>query len=67
MDIIFVYNLTCIHYFRFHNKGVYFKASLKNMNRSNMSNLQDRLELRVDGEIVPLPSIEGLIIANISR
>ena len=58
-------NLFC--YYRFHNKGVYVKASLKNMSKSNMANLQDRLQLTVDGLDVPLPNLEGLCVLNIGR
>ncbi|XP_066910951.1 diacylglycerol kinase theta-like [Clytia hemisphaerica] len=50
---------------RFHNKGVYVKASLKNMSKSNMANLDERMELCVDGVDVPLPNIEGLCVLNI--
>ena len=32
---------------RLHNKGVYFRAGLRNLGSSNMSNLQDRIEVRV--------------------
>ena len=43
------------------------KASLKNMSKSNMANLQERMELTVDGVEVPLPNIEGLCVLNIGR
>ena len=57
--------LNLFRYYRFHNKGVYVKASLKNMSKSNMANLQDRLQLTVDGLDVPLPNLEGLCVLNI--
>lgn len=51
---------------RFHNKGVYFKAGVRNLTRHSMTNLQDRIEIIVDGEQVNLPSIEGVAVNNIN-
>jgi len=51
---------------RIYNKGVYFRAGLRNFTRSSMSNLQEKIELTVDGHCIDLPSIEGLAINNIS-
>eukprot|EP00795_Rhopilema_esculentum_P008071 gene8071-13987_t len=50
---------------RLRNKGVYFKSGLKNIAKSSNSNLQDKIELEVDGKTVNIPSIEGLLILNI--
>lgn len=48
---------------RFHNKGVYVKVGLQKISYSR--SLHKELQLQVDFETVPLPSIEGLIFLNI--
>lgn len=51
---------------RLRNKGVYFKSGLRNMAKSSNSNLEDKIEVKVDGKDISIPSIEGLLISNIS-
>lgn len=53
--------------YRLHNKGVYFKVSLRKMANRPSKPLNQYLKLEVDGHIVDLPPIEGLIILNILR
>ncbi|XP_072251225.1 diacylglycerol kinase theta [Leuresthes tenuis] len=48
---------------RFHNKGVYVKVGLQKI--SHTRSLHRELQLQVDSQNVPLPSIEGLIFLNI--
>uniref|UniRef100_A0A3P9J702 Diacylglycerol kinase n=1 Tax=Oryzias latipes TaxID=8090 RepID=A0A3P9J702_ORYLA len=48
---------------RFHNKGVYVKVGLQKISHSR--SLHKELQLQVDNQNVPLPSIEGLIFINI--
>ncbi|KAF6715274.1 Diacylglycerol kinase theta [Oryzias melastigma] len=50
---------------RFHNKGVYVKVGLQKI--SHTRSLHKELQLQVDNQSVPLPSIEGLIFINIPR
>ena len=39
----------------------------KMVSRRNWSNMQKELRLEVDGKVVNLPPVEGLIILNILR
>ena len=50
---------------RLYNKGVYFRAGLRNLAKKSMSNLHEKAVLTVDGKIVELPQVEGFIILNI--
>ncbi|XP_066297998.1 diacylglycerol kinase theta-like [Branchiostoma lanceolatum] len=51
---------------RFHNKGVYVKLSLrKMMGRKSCKDLQRQIELEVDGQVVDLPTCEGIVFLNI--
>lgn len=52
--------------YRFHNKAVYLKAALRKMTSRSVQ-LNHVIDLEVDDVKVPLPSIKGLIILNISR
>eukprot|EP00794_Sanderia_malayensis_P012297 gene12297-13565_t len=51
---------------RLRNKGVYFKSGLKNMGKSSNLNLQDKIDLEVDGKRITMPNIGGLLIQSIS-
>ena len=53
---------------RFHNKGVYVKMGLRKMvSRKSWKDLQKEIRLEVDGKVVDLPTVEGIIILNILR
>uniref|UniRef100_A0A8D8A9F4 Diacylglycerol kinase n=1 Tax=Culex pipiens TaxID=7175 RepID=A0A8D8A9F4_CULPI len=51
---------------RLHNKGVYVKMGLRKMvGRKMIKELHKELRLEVDGKVVDLPPVEGIIILNI--
>lgn len=51
---------------RMHNKGVYVKMGLKKMiQKSKVKEFNDKIRLEVDGRVVTLPPVEGIIILNI--
>ncbi|KAG9510796.1 Diacylglycerol kinase theta [Fragariocoptes setiger] len=51
---------------RLHNKSVYVKQALwKMMNKKPWKTLNKEIKLEVDGKVVPLPPLEGIIILNI--
>ncbi|KAJ8672787.1 hypothetical protein QAD02_004047 [Eretmocerus hayati] len=51
---------------RLHNKSVYFKMGLRKMvNRKPCKDLHREIRLEVDGKVVDLPQVEGIIILNI--
>lgn len=51
---------------RLHNKGVYVKMGLrKMMSRKLCKDLHKVVHLEVDGRVVDLPQVEGIIILNI--
>ncbi|KAI1290308.1 Diacylglycerol kinase theta [Halotydeus destructor] len=51
---------------RFHNKGVYVKMGIKKMvSRRSWKDLQKEIRLEVDGKVIQLPAVEGIIILNI--
>ena len=53
---------------RLHNKSVYFKMGLKKMvGKSPCKDLNREIKLEVDGKVVDLPAVEGIIILNILR
>jgi Diacylglycerol kinase accessory domain len=53
---------------RIHNKGVYVKMGLRKMvGRKAVKELHKELRLEVDGKVVDLPPVEGIIILNILR
>ena len=53
---------------RLHNKTVYVKVSLQKMvGRGLSKDLRKDLQLEVDGKVVDLPNIKGIIILNIMR
>jgi hypothetical protein len=54
--------------FRLHNKGVYVKMGLRKMvGRKMCKELHKEIRLEVDGKLVELPQVEGIIILNILR
>ena len=54
--------------YRLHNKGVYFKIGLSKMvKRGSCKDLHRAIRLEVDGKLVELPPLEGIIILNILR
>ena len=60
----FIYIFHC----RMHNKGVYVKMGLKKMiQKSKVKEFNDKIRLEVDGRVVTLPPVEGIIILNIQR
>ncbi|GIX91879.1 hypothetical protein CDAR_511782 [Caerostris darwini] len=51
---------------RLHNKGVYVKMGLRKMvSRKTWKDLHKEIRLEVDGKIIDLPPVEGIIILNI--
>lgn len=53
---------------RLHNKGVYVKQAFRKMvNRGSWNDLKKAMKLEVDGKVVTLPHVEGIIILNILR
>lgn len=53
---------------RLHNKGVYVKMGLRKMvGRKMCKDLHREIRLEVDGKLVELPPVEGIIILNILR
>lgn len=53
---------------RLHNKGVYVKMGLRKMvGRKTVKELHKAIRLEVDGKVVDLPPVEGIIILNILR
>lgn len=53
---------------RMHNKKVYVQVSLrKMMSRKLCKNMNKQIRLEVDGKLIDLPSVEGIIILNIMR
>ena len=57
-----------LFYCRLHNKKVYVQMSLKKMvNKHTCKDLQRCIRMEVDGKLVDLPPVEGIIILNILR
>ena len=53
---------------RLHNKGVYLKIGLRRMvNRKSCKDLHRHIKVEVDGKLIDLPPVEGIIILNILR
>uniref|UniRef100_A0A0L8GK21 Diacylglycerol kinase n=1 Tax=Octopus bimaculoides TaxID=37653 RepID=A0A0L8GK21_OCTBM len=51
---------------RLHNKGVYIKMGLRKMvNKKACKDLHRCIKLEVDGKLIDLPPVEGIIILNI--
>ncbi|XP_048513108.1 diacylglycerol kinase theta isoform X2 [Athalia rosae] len=51
---------------RFHNKGVYVSMGLRKMvSQKRCKDLHKQIRLEVDGKLVELPQVEGIIILNI--
>jgi len=58
----------CVTRCRLHNKGVYFKIGLRKMMfRRSCKDLHQAVRLEVDGKLVDMPPVEGIIILNILR
>ncbi|XP_022106252.1 diacylglycerol kinase theta-like isoform X2 [Acanthaster planci] len=52
---------------RLHNKGVYFRLGMRKLGRrTSCKELQKELRVEVDGKPIEIPSIEGMLILNIS-
>ncbi|XP_033640352.1 diacylglycerol kinase theta-like isoform X2 [Asterias rubens] len=52
---------------RLHNKGVYFRLGMRKLGRrTSCKELQKELRVEVDGRQIELPTIEGILILNIS-
>lgn len=53
---------------RLHNKGVYVKMGLRKILKcKTVKDLHKKLKIEVDGKVLDLPSVEGIIILNIMR
>ena len=51
---------------RFHNKSVYVKMGLRKMvSRKTWKELHKEIRVEVDGKLIQLPPVEGIIILNI--
>ncbi|XP_070208433.1 diacylglycerol kinase theta-like isoform X1 [Littorina saxatilis] len=51
---------------RLHNKGVYLKMGLRRMvNRKSCKDLHRHIKVEVDGKLIELPPVEGIVILNI--
>ncbi|XP_023225200.1 diacylglycerol kinase theta-like [Centruroides sculpturatus] len=51
---------------RLHNKSVYVKMGLRKMvSKKTWKDLQREIRLEVDGKVIDLPPVEGIIILNI--
>ncbi|XP_025091817.1 diacylglycerol kinase theta-like isoform X2 [Pomacea canaliculata] len=51
---------------RLHNKGVYLKMGLRRMvNRKSCKDLHRHIKVEVDGKLIDLPPVEGIVILNI--
>uniref|UniRef100_T1JKZ6 Diacylglycerol kinase n=1 Tax=Strigamia maritima TaxID=126957 RepID=T1JKZ6_STRMM len=51
---------------RLHNKGVYVKMGLRKMvSRKTYKDLHKEIKVEVDGKVIDLPPVEGIIILNI--
>lgn len=51
---------------RLHNKGVYVKMGLRKIvGRKIVKELHKEIKLEVDGKVIDLPALEGIIILNI--
>lgn len=51
---------------RFHNKSVYVKMGLRKMvSRKTWKELHKEIRVEVDGKVIQLPPVEGIIILNI--
>jgi len=54
--------------FSLHNKSVYFRIALRKMMfRRACKELHQRIRLEVDGKLIDVPPVEGIIILNILR
>ncbi|KAJ7358720.1 hypothetical protein OS493_022164 [Desmophyllum pertusum] len=51
---------------RLHNKGVYFRAGLKKMVKGYSKTFVHEVEIEIDGKKLELPTLEGIVILNIS-
>jgi Diacylglycerol kinase accessory domain len=65
-------NLFDKRFSRLHNKRVYLKMGLRKMvksrsGKSGSRDLHKEIELEVDGKMIELPAVEGIIILNILR
>ena len=62
------FHLTFLFLYRLHNKGVYFRLGMRKLGRrTTCKELNKELRLEVDGVNIELPSIEGILVLNISR
>lgn len=65
---LFHFYLDLFYLFRIHNKGFYFKMGLQKMVKKRLvKDLHRHIRLEVDGRLVELPPVEGIIILNILR
>lgn len=64
---VHVFNVS--HLFaRIHNKGVYVRLGMSRIGRrTSCKELNKELKIEVDGNAVTLPTLEGILILNISR
>lgn len=63
-----IVSVTLLLFFRFHNKGVYVRMGIQKMVRpKKCKDLHREMRLEVDGKVIDLPPVEGIIILNILR
>jgi len=61
-------HIVCCMCVSLHNKSVYFKIGLRKMMfRRSCKDLHQLIRLEVDGKLIDVPPVEGIIILNILR
>ncbi|XP_046854809.1 diacylglycerol kinase epsilon-like isoform X2 [Xenia sp. Carnegie-2017] len=48
------------------NKAIYFGYGVNEVLESNCKNLQEKIELELDGRVIELPELEGVVVLNIN-
>ena len=67
-DFVSAIHRIMFFFYSLHNKGVYVKMGIrKMMGRKMCKDMHKEIRLEVDGKIVELPPVEGIIILNILR
>ncbi|CAB3996663.1 RNA-directed DNA polymerase from transposon X-element [Paramuricea clavata] len=51
---------------RLFNKAIYFGYGVNEVLEANCKNLQEKIQLEMDGRIIDLPELEGIVVLNIN-
>ncbi|XP_028406565.1 diacylglycerol kinase epsilon-like [Dendronephthya gigantea] len=51
---------------RLFNKAIYFSYGVNEVLEANCKNLQEKIQLEMDGKVVELPELEGIVVLNIT-